>query len=206
MPPDPLAHRVRFYLAVIEGMGINTNRPEFFSAVTSESPPESGTLLLCPDSDFGPSHEWPLERWQELAGRLAAEGWRLTVAGIPGGRNLGRLLAGHTEVSSRFFEAVDFAATLPLLSAHTVTVAADGSLVHLAAHAGSTCVALFGPNDPAWKRPLGRRHRVARRHVECAPCLAAKCPLDRRCQEELTVDRVLGALQEVSPTASALIR
>ena len=40
-----------------------------------------------------------------------------------------------------------------------------------------TDVTLFGPNDPAWKRPLGKRHAVVRRHVECAPCLAARCAM-----------------------------
>jgi ADP-heptose:LPS heptosyltransferase len=78
---------------------------------------------------------------------------------------------------------------------HGLVVAADGSLPHLAAHVGSTCVTLFGPNDPAWKRPLGKRHAVVRRHVECAPCLLAKCPMDLRCQKELEAERVWIALR-----------
>jgi hypothetical protein len=37
---------------------------------------------------------------------------------------------------------------------------------------------------------------VVRRHVECAPCLLAKCPLDMRCQNELETDRVWQAVRE----------
>jgi ADP-heptose:LPS heptosyltransferase len=55
-------------------------------------------------------------------------------------------------------------------------------------------VVLFGPNEPAWKRPLGKRHTVLRRHVECSPCFAAKCVMDLRCQHELTLEKVLEAL------------
>jgi ADP-heptose:LPS heptosyltransferase len=77
-------------------------------------------------------------------------------------------------------------------------IAADGSLPHLAAHAGATCVTLFGPNDPVWKRPLGKRHAVVRRHVECAPCLLGKCPLDGRCQRELEADRVWAAIEAIT--------
>src|SRR5690606_5787049 len=92
--------------------------------------------------------------------------------------------------------AAPLAGALPLLAAHSLVIAADGSLPHLAAHVGSTCVTLFGPNDPAWRRPLGRRHLVVKRHVECAPCLLAKCPMDLRCQNELETGRVRQAVLE----------
>lgn len=98
-----------------------------------------------------------------------------------------------------FFHAEPLAGALPQLAVQELTVAADGSLPHLAAHAGSTCVTLFGPNDAAWKRPLGKRHKVVKRHVECAPCLSAKCLLDGRCQAELEVARVLAAISSITP-------
>lgn len=189
----PLEHRVRFYLTVIEEMGIDTLRPEFFLPAVIGIQPVAGAVLLCPDSDFGPSHEWPLERWEEIARRIVGKGHRLTVAGLPGGRGLGKSLAGRLGGEPEYFEASPLAGALPLLAVHSMVVAADGSLPHLAAHAGATCVTLFGPNDPAWKRPLGRRHRVVKRHVECAPCLLAKCPLDSRCQVELDIERVWSA-------------
>jgi len=153
-------------------------------------------VLLCPGSDFGPSHEWPLDRWLEIARHLMENGRRVTVAGVDGGRGLGKILAENLGEGVGFFHASPLAGALPILAAHGLVVAADGSLPHLAAHAGATCVTLFGPNDPAWKRPLGRRHAVVRRHVECAPCLLAKCPLDGRCQNELDADRVWCAVLE----------
>ena len=156
-------------------------------------------MLLCPGSDFGPNHEWPVERWVEIATRLQAAGKRLTVAGVDGGRGLGKSLADKLGEGVEYFHAAPLAAALPVLAAHGLVVAADGSLPHLAAHAGATCVTLFGPNDPAWRRPLGRRHSAVRRHVECAPCLLPKCPLDLRCQLELDVDRVWAAVRERLP-------
>jgi ADP-heptose:LPS heptosyltransferase len=93
-----------------------------------------------------------------------------------------------------FFRAEPLVGTLPLLAVHRLVVAADGSLSHLAAHVGATCVTLFGPNDSQWKRPLGKRHAVVKRHVECAPCLLPKCPLDLRCQHELETARVWAAV------------
>ena len=182
-------------MRIVEALGVETARPEFFLPADPGVAPEAGTVLLCPDSDLGRSHEWLLERWLEVAQALVADGCRVTVAGLPGGAGLGRQLADRLgEVP--FFEEAALPLLLPLLAVHAVVVVADGSLAHLASHVGATCVTLFGPNDPAWRRPLGRRHAVVRRHVECAPCFLARCPLDGRCQRELETARVLAAVRE----------
>lgn len=190
----PGDHRVRWYLETVAPMGIPTDRPEFFQPAAGFPPPEDRTLILAPDSDFGAAYEWPAARWERLAAALAEEPWKITVAGLPGGRDLGKKLAGFLGARARFFEAFPLGGTLPVLAAHARIIAADSSLPHLAAHAGVTCATLFGPGDPSWKRPLGKRHSVLRRHVECGPCLLAKCPLDLRCQAELTEAAVLAAL------------
>lgn len=192
----PLEHRVRFYLSAVEEMGINTLNPEFFAPAAIGIEPVAGAVLICPDSDFGPSHEWPLDRWREIARHLLENQRRVTVTGLDGGRGLGKSLAAELGEDIGFFQASPLAGAQPLLAAHGLVIAADGSLPHLASHVGATCVTLFGPNDPAWKRPLGRRHAVVKRHAECAPCLLAKCPLDLRCQNELETGRVLAAIGE----------
>lgn len=194
--PGPLEHRVRHYLAAVEEMGIPTAVPEFFAPSDLGIAPVAGAVLLCPGSDFGASHEWPLERWMEIAEKLTACGCRVTVASVDGGRGLAKLLTDQLGDRVGFFHASPLAGALPLLAVHALVIAADGSLPHLAAMAGATCITLFGPNDPAWKRPLGRRHAVVRRHVECAPCLLPKCPLDLRCQHELDSERVWQTVHE----------
>lgn len=192
----PLEHRVRHYLAAVEELGVETGRSEFFAPAALGVEPVAGAVLLCPGSDFGPSHEWPVARWLEIGEALMHSGRRVTVASVNGGRGLGKILATNLGEGVEFFHAAPLAGALPLLAVHGLVIAADGSLPHLAAHAGATCVTLFGPNDPAWKRPLGRRHAVVRQHVECAPCLLAKCPLDGRCQYEMETARVLRAVSE----------
>ena len=193
---SPLEHRVRYYLAAVEELGVKTTRPAFYAPAELGIEPVAMAVMLSPDSDYGVSHEWPIERWQEVGESLQLAGKRITVAGVNGGRNLGKILAEKLGDGVEFFHAAPLSGVLPLLAVHGLIIAADGSLPHLAAHAGSTCVTLFGPNDPVWKRPLGRRHAVVRRHVECAPCLQPKCSLDGRCQNELDVTRVMQAVHE----------
>ena len=187
-------HRVRMYLKTCEQLGVPVDKAEYFVAAPLGVPAAPGSVLLCPGSDFGVSYEWPLDRWQELAEGLLEMGKRVTVAGVVGGRGLGKILSGRLGSEVEFFHAAPLAAALPLLAVHQLVISADGSLPHLAAHAGSTCVTLFGPNDAVWKRPLGKRHVVVKRHVECAPCLSPKCLMDGRCQTELEVAKVLAAI------------
>jgi len=186
----PLEHRVNFYLSAVKEMGIPTTNPEFFAPAVIGIEIVRKSVLLSPESDFGSSHEWLPERWLEMARQLIDDGYMVTVAGI-GSRRQSMAQALACELGDAVkFEEVSLMNALPMLAAQQWVIAADGSLPHLAAHAGATCITLFGPNDPQWKRPLGRRHAVVRCHVECAPCLLEKCPLDLRCQRELEVDRV----------------
>lgn len=195
-PPGPVAHRVRHYLYPLETLGIETRVPGFFAPADLGIDREPGAVLLSPDSDYGRSYEWAADRWEEIAWNIAAHtGKRLTVAAVPGGGGQAAKLAATLGESARFVELDPPGGSLPLLAAHQLVVAADGSLPHLAAFAGTTCVVLFGPNDPAWKRPLGKQHAVARHHVECCPCFAPKCPLDLRCQNELGTDHVLSLVK-----------
>ncbi len=190
----PLEHRVRFYLAAVEELGVETEKPEFFAPAELRIEPAPGAVMLCPGSDFGPNHEWPLDRWEEIAKRLLENGRSITLADIGGRTNSAKLLRDRLGDGVEIFDASALESVFPILAAHPLVISADGTLPHLAAWAGATCVTLFGPNDPLWKRPLGRKHLIVRGHVECAPCLLAKCPTDLRCQQELDVERVWSAI------------
>ncbi|MGC4016277.1 MAG: glycosyltransferase family 9 protein [Luteolibacter sp.] len=188
--PGPIEHRVRHYLALVEAMGIDTRVAAYFEPADLGIAPDPGSVLLAPDSDYGRSHEWPLDRWEAVARSLLEDGARLTITGGHLGARLATAL-GSSQVSPILLSDD----SLPILAGFERVIAADGSLTHLAAHAGTTCVVLFGPNEPAWKRPLGKRHTVVRQHVECSPCFAPKCAMDLRCQNELDLERVLAAVR-----------
>jgi ADP-heptose:LPS heptosyltransferase len=162
-----------------------------------EGPRETSAVLLAPDSDYGPSHEWSAECWCEVAREARAlSGRRITVAGLARCRRLAKTVADALGNDAAFIELDPLGGALNLLGAHGMCISANNSLVHLAAHTGTLCVTLFGPDDPARNRPLGRQHVVVCKHVECAPCLLARCPLDMRCQRELETSTVIAAMRE----------
>ena len=193
-------HRVRFYLQTTMQMGVESYLPEFFAPLGPPAASRGDQILLCPDSDFGSSHEWPLDRWLAIARDLIDAGTKLLLIRTNTGRQLASRMA---EALGDAIECKDITTAhelFPLFMNHRFVIGADGSMPHLASHFGATCIVLFGPNDPHWKRPLGKRHTVLRHHVECAPCLLAKCPLDLRCQNELETARVAKAVREAIGT------
>lgn len=185
----PKNHRVEYYLATAQSLGQDTHAPSLFAPVSEPNAAKNQPLLLLPDSDFGPSHEWPISHWIDLTKMLAGSGHPFRIGHLPQARGLGNQLAQLISDSDPI-ALEPSAAALPILAGFRTLIAADGSLPHLASHVGANCLTLFGPNDPTWKRPLGRRHRTLHHHVECSPCLLPRCPLDQRCQQELTAHKV----------------
>lgn len=189
-------HRVRFYLQTAMHMGVESYLPDFFAPLGPPAASRREQILLCPDSDFGVSHEWSLDRWLVIARELIDAGKKLLLIRTNTGRQLASRMAEALGDAVECEDIVTAREAFPLLTDHQLFIGADGSMPHLASHFGATCMVLFGPNDPNWKRPLGKRHTVLRHHVECAPCLLAKCPLDLRCQTELDASRVAKAVRE----------
>ena len=189
-PPGPIEHRVRDFLLTARALGAMPFSAEYFEPVDLGIEVEPDSLAIVPDSDFGSAHQWPLARWLETA-RLAATrlGRPVTVVDRDVGEMAGELAEALGDLAV-LEKSTTMAEDLYLLGRHRVVACVDGGAPHLASHVGATCVVLFGPNEPAWRRPLGKRHRVLRRHVACSPCFRAECPMDRRCMEEISVEHV----------------
>jgi ADP-heptose:LPS heptosyltransferase len=69
--------------------------------------------------------------------------------------------------------------------------------MHLAALLGVPVVAVFGSTEPALTGPLGNGHAIVRDHVECSPCFLRECPIDFRCMNQVTSQRVIDAMMSI---------
>jgi len=190
--PGPVEHRVRDFLLLADALGASPFDPAHFSPADWGVEAQRHSIALVPDSDFGPSHQWPTERWTEVGRELIDHcQLRPTIVG-PG--KVAEALAEALGDDADQCSPGSLGERLEFFAGHRLVVAADGTAPHLASHVGATCLVLFGPNNAPWRRPLGKRHVLLRRHVACAPCRLADCPLDHRCMDELTTESALAAL------------
>lgn len=189
-------HRVQHYLRFAERLQISTNHPELFQPAQLVENIAKRAILVSPESDYGDSYQWQEQNWLEvlhwIRETLGAD-VRLVSCG-KGKPKLAQRLAAASGLPCERWETLENA--VPIVAEHALAICADSSLCHLTAHCGVTTVSLFGPGDPVWRRPLGRQHAVVRRKAECSPCLLAKCPMDLRCQKEITVAECIEAIEQ----------
>jgi ADP-heptose:LPS heptosyltransferase len=187
-------HRVQHYLRFAERLKITTNHPELFQSLPQGISAGKRAILVSPESDYGDSYEWQEQSWLQLLHWLR-ETLRTEVRLVSCGRGKSKLaerLGAASGLPLERWESLEN--VLPIVAEHALAICADSSLCHLTAHCGVTTVSLFGPGDPHWRRPLGRQHAVVRRKAECSPCLLAKCPMDLRCQKEISVEECVEAI------------
>ena len=90
---------------------------------------------------------WPLDRFRELATRLSAPvEW----------------FAGPEEELEGAHRIADLYELAGRLASARVYIGNDSGITHLAAAAGTSVVALFGPTDPAIWAPRGERVRIVK--------------------------------------------
>lgn len=198
VPLGPIEHRVRHFLLPIEQLGIDAFVPSSFRTPPLPAPPHPPRIALCPDSEFGPAFQWPVERFAETALKLSdQQNAELVVLAMPGhAREADALSAQLGDRASHRVGELRLGELLDTLAHCSTLIASDGVIPHLAAFLGLPSVVAFGPGDPKHRRPLGRIHTILTQHPECGPCLRAKCPLDHRCMLEITVDQACEAVAD----------
>jgi heptosyltransferase II len=73
----------------------------------------------------------------------------------------------------------------------------DTGPMHVAAALGTPVVVPFGSTSPELTGPImspGARHQLIKSDAPCSPCFLRECPIDFRCMNGITVERVVEAV------------
>jgi ADP-heptose:LPS heptosyltransferase len=118
-------------------------------------------VAIAPSTARGERKRWPVERYGELAARLAARGYEPVVVIGPGEEQIHADLcsAAGREIS---VVGVDLGGRriIKKVAGVPVLVGNDSGPLQTAARFGTAVVAIFGPTDPDRTGPLGSGHRV----------------------------------------------
>jgi heptosyltransferase-3 len=131
-------HAADFFLQQAGGDGFAVPRIEC-------EPRSGGDYAVINPFSGSPRKNWPIERFRELAGKLA-----LSIRWCVGPEEA-------LEGAERFENLYDLACWL---ASARVYIGNDSGITHLAAAVGTPVVAIFGATDPAVWAPRGERVRV----------------------------------------------
>jgi ADP-heptose:LPS heptosyltransferase len=154
------------------------------------------------------ANDWGKENWRALMERLGARypGYALVLIGASEEIEACEFVAdGWRKTAGAGSPVINLCGVLtPRESAACLARAAvflghDSGPAHLAAAAGSTCVAVFSArNLPGMWFPHGKRHRILYREVNCMGCGLETCVVERKkCLMSITVEEVEAEVRAV---------
>ena len=171
--------------ALIERLQLNLERP---------------VIALMPGAEYGPSKQWPLSFYRELAQRCIERGRVVWVMGSEKDRAAGEEICTGLESEfahnlcgkTRLEDAID------LLSCAAAAVSNDSGLMHVAAAVNRPLLAIYGSSTPAYTPPLSNRASVLYRGLECSPCFDRSCRFGHNnCMRLISSNDALLKLEEL---------
>jgi heptosyltransferase-2 len=210
------AHQLHEYLHLVAALGANPEplppqlvvTPDEIEAVKKKfglSEIKRPLFGLNPGAEYGPAKRWPVEKFiaaaREIQNRTnctwltfgsqadAAIANRIESA-IPSPPTAIFNLAGKTSLRE----------LMALLKTCRVLLTNDSGPMHVTAALGTPVVVPFGSTSPELTGPGlpgDKRHRLLKSDAPCSPCFRRKCPIDFRCMNGISVERVVEAVLKV---------
>ena len=209
-------HQLHEYLDLAAALGANPEPLAPTLAVTSEEITAAKKkfgldqfthplLGLNPGAEYGPAKRWPADRFISAARDLQQRtncGW--LILGGPGDVELAaRVADGLTQsahLSSQVFNLAGKASLrelMSLLKLCRVLLTNDTGPMHVAAALGTPVVVPYGSTSPELTGPGlpgDSHHRLLKSDAPCSPCFLRECPIDFRCMNGISVERVVEAV------------
>ncbi|APG26632.1 lipopolysaccharide heptosyltransferase I [Syntrophotalea acetylenivorans] len=135
---------------------------------------------------------WPLECWQELAGRLCDD-YRVRPILLWGNDTEKQAcIAIHRATDGRaiIWPRGSLPELVALLQKADLVIGGDTGPIHIAAAVGTSTISLFRVTDAERNGPRGDEHICLQSPLDCSPCLRKDCERDAECGKSISVSEV----------------
>jgi ADP-heptose:LPS heptosyltransferase len=184
------------------GLDLNAREREYaaqWAAQVEAQYPDVVLVAVGPGSKW-PSKLWPEARFEEVIRYLLSTDERIYPI-IVGGKDessIGEHLLAAWGKGINLAGVLSPRLTSAILHHCSLFLGNDTGAVHLAAAAGTPCVAVFSAQDlPGRWHPYGEQHIVFRKHPPCEGCKLFTCPHGNACLLEIQADEVAKACIDV---------
>lgn len=213
IPPE--AHQMHEYLhlaGVLEASeaprqpSLAVETVEVEAALAKFDLPREGRWFgLNAGAEYGPAKRWPKGRFIAAARAIQERtGCGCLIFGGKGDVEVADEITFQLQSSSTQLRNVAGRSSLrelmALLTRCCTLLTNDTGPMHLAAALGVPVVVPFGSTSPELTGPGlpgDARHRLIKPDVACSPCFLRECPIDFRCMNGISVDRVVDMVVQV---------
>lgn len=156
-------------------------------------------LGLNPGAEYGPAKRWPVERFIAAARELQQRtNCRWLVFGGKADAPIATEIESALQLTPRNLAGqTSLRELMALLRLCRVLLTNDTGPMHVAAALGTPVVVPFGSTSPELTGPGlpgDPRHRLLKSDAPCSPCYLRECPIDFRCMNGISVERVTEAV------------
>ncbi|MEZ8965757.1 lipopolysaccharide heptosyltransferase II [Vibrio breoganii] len=159
---------------------------------------------LCPGAEFGPSKQWPIEYFAEVANELIKQGYQVWIFGSQNDQSIGDSLANlvkddHKAHLVNLVGSCTLVEAIDLISCCETVISNDSGAMHIAAAVGSSVIGIYGSTSPNYTPPLSKSVAILSTDIECRPCFERECPYGHlKCLKELSTKMVLDAFNRLN--------
>ena len=182
-----------------DGFGLELNCNDISVARVREHIVGEGPFVgFAPGAAFGPSKQWPVERFAAVADALSAEiGARCILLTGPGEETTRdafiKLCTCDVLVCDEGNPTIDsLKATISILD---ILVCNDSGPRHVAVAFNVPTICVMGSTRPAYSEGPYELGEVLRIDVDCGPCQKPICTTDHRCMTGIPPERVTAAVR-----------
>ena len=207
------AHQIHEYLHLAAALGASAEplpprlfvTPEEIAAAKRKFGLENvdGPVIgLNPGAEYGPAKRWPVKKFIAVAQEIQKRTncfWLLF--GGKGDVELAACIAAETRNSKlktqNLAGQTSLRELMALLKFCRILLTNDTGPMHVAAALGTPVVVPFGSTSPELTGPGlagDTRHQLLKSDVPCSPCFLRECPIDFRCMNDISNERVVAAV------------
>jgi len=209
------AHQIHEYLRLVAALGAN---PEPLTPQLLITPDEvkaakkkfgleniAGPVFgLNPGAEYGPAKRWPVENFIAAAKEIQQRtncAWLIFggIADTPLAAQLESALRSPLSALRNLSGQTSLRELMALLKLCRVLLTNDTGPMHVAAALGTPVVVPFGSTSPELTGPGlpgGGLNLLLKSDAPCSPCFLRECPIDFRCMNGISVERVVEAVLE----------
>jgi heptosyltransferase-1 len=215
-PLAALAYQQRY--AIPKNQHAVTRIRQLFATILNyshpDTPPDYGIIshfqhqatqptIICLHGTTWSTKHWPDNYWIALAQHITAAGFAVRLPwGNPQEYTRAQKIAA-TDPNISLIPKSNLHGIATALAQARAVVGVDTGLAHLAAALAIPSVTLYGATQPARTGTYGPQQKHLQANFPCAPCLSKKCTyrglssVSPACYEDLSVEKVWGALQTI---------
>jgi len=148
-------------------------------------------IVVSPFSAFGPSKQWPVENYEELAEKLLKKYKKARIF-ITGSAKEKKIKFRHKKSGVKDLRGASIGETIYLIKNSKFFIGNDSGLAHIADAFNVPSVVIYGSTSPVWAGALNKTTKNIYKGISCQPCYEKKCRYKHyKCLKEVGVGEVV---------------